>query len=156
MIRALVAGDRDWVARFAHARWGSDVVVADGREHQLSELPGFADLDGERVIGLVTYLIDGARCEVISLDAVEQGRGVGSELLERAVAAARAAGCRRLELITTNDNLRAIRFYQRRGLRLVAVHPGAIERSRELKPEIPLIGDHGIPLRDELVFGRDL
>jgi GNAT superfamily N-acetyltransferase len=156
VIRALTAGDRGWVERFARERWGSELAVSDGRVHRLSELAGFADLDGERVIGLVTYLIEGERCEVISLDAVEQGRGVGSELLERAVDAARDAGCRRLELITTNDNLRAIRFYQRRGLRLVAVHPGAIERSRELKPEIPLIGDHGIPLRDELLFGRDL
>jgi ribosomal protein S18 acetylase RimI-like enzyme len=156
VIRALTAGDRGWVTRFARERWGSELVVADGRVHHLAELAGFADLDGERVIGLVTYLIEGERCEVISLDAVEQGRGVGSELLECAVSAAREAGCRRLELITTNDNLRAIRFYQRRGLRLVAVHPGAVEHSRRLKPEIPLIGDHGIPLRDELLFARDL
>jgi GNAT superfamily N-acetyltransferase len=156
VIRALTAGDRGWVARFARERWGSELVVADGRVHHLAELAGFADLDGERVIGLVTYVIEGERCEVISLDAVEQGRGVGSELLERAARAARDAGCRRLELITTNDNLRAIRFYQRRGLRLVAVHPNAVERSRELKPEIPLIGHHGIPLCDELLFARDL
>ena len=64
--------------------------------------------------------------------------------------AAREAGCGRVWLITTNDNLRALRFYQRRGFRLVAVHPDALERSRELKPSIPEIGLDGIPLRDEL------
>jgi Acetyltransferase (GNAT) family len=62
----------------------------------------------------------------------------------------REAGCRRVWLITTNDNLRALRFYQRRGFRLVAVHPDALARSRELKPSIPEIGLDGIPLRDEL------
>jgi ribosomal protein S18 acetylase RimI-like enzyme len=68
----------------------------------------------------------------------------------------RAAGCRQVQLVTTNDNMRALRFYQRRGFRLVALHPGALERSRELKPEIPETGLHGIPLSDELVLAREL
>ena len=53
-------------------------------------------------------------------------------------------------LITTNDNLNALRFYQGRGFRLVAVHPGAVEASRRLKPQIPELGSFGIPIRDEL------
>lgn len=57
---------------------------------------------------------------------------------------------RRLWLVTTNSNLDALRFYQRRGLHLVRVWPDAMNRSRELKPEIPMIGDFGIAIRDEL------
>ena len=93
---------------------------------------------------------------MISLDAVCEGRGIGSALLELAVDAARAAGCRRVRLVTTNDNMRALRFYQRRGFQLVALNAGALERSRELKPEIPATGAHGIPLRDELLLAREL
>jgi GNAT superfamily N-acetyltransferase len=70
--------------------------------------------------------------------------------LEAAADLARARGCNRLWLITTNDNLRALRMYQRRGLRLAALHPGALDRTRELKPWVPQIGADGIPLRDEL------
>jgi len=59
-------------------------------------------------------------------------------------------GCRRVWLITSNDNLDALRFYQRRGLRLVAVHRGAIDEARRVKPSIPATGEYGIPVRDEI------
>jgi len=145
------------VARFARERWGSEVVVSRGRLHRMAELPGFvATGDGGRIAGLVTYLIEVDICELVSLDAVDEGRGVGTQLLELAVEAAQAAGCGQVQLITTNDNMRALRFYQRRGFRLAALHAGAIEQSRALKPEIPEVGSHGIPLRDELLLVRDI
>ena len=59
---------------------------------------------------------------------------------------------RRAWLITTNDNLDAIRFYQRRGFTIATVHAGAIEQSRTIKPSIPLVGSYGIPIRDEIEF----
>jgi len=158
MIRALNPSDHDRVAAFCRLRWGSERAVSRGRVFRIAELPGFVAIsDGrDEIEGLVTHVAEGDRCEVVSLDAVEQGAGIGTALLERAVEAARAAGCRQVQLVTTNDNLRALRFYQRRGFRLVALNPGALERSRELKPEIPQIGLHGIPLSDELVLARDL
>src|SRR5882724_13085210 len=138
MIRALDAADRELVAAFSRRRWGSERAVSRGQVFHVAELPGFVVLsDDDEIEGLVTYVVEGEQCEVVSLDAVEQGVGVGTALLERAVEAARAAGCRQVQLITTNDNMRALRFYQRRGFRLVALHPGALERSRKLKPEIP-------------------
>ena len=71
--------------------------------------------------------------------------------------AAREAGCRRLWLVTTNDNVDALRFYQRRGFRLTELQAGAVDVSRAtLKPSIPEVGDHGIPIRDELVLERSL
>jgi RimJ/RimL family protein N-acetyltransferase len=85
-----------------------------------------------------------------SLHSVEQGSGVGSALIEAVKKAAIAARCKRMWLITTNDNTAAMRFYQKRGFVLVAVHRNALERSRKLKPEIPLVGMDGIPLRDEI------
>ena len=139
MIRALDDSDRERVAAFYRTHWGSDRVVSQGRMHRVAELPGFVATSGEGndITGLVTYLIEGDRCEVVTLDAVQQGRATGTALLERAVEAARAAGCRQVLLVTTNDNMRALRFYQRRGFRLVALNAGALDRSRTLKPGDP-------------------
>jgi ribosomal protein S18 acetylase RimI-like enzyme len=58
-----------------------------------------------------------------SLDALIQGRGIG-----RALMCAVRERYSKLWLVTTNDNLHAQRFYSRLGLRLVAVHAGAIAK----------------------------
>ena len=107
-------------------------------------------------MGLATYRVAGGECELVSLDAVHHWQGIGSALLTGVANEARRHGCRRLWLTTTNDNLNAIRFYQRRGLRLVDVHPGAVDDARRLKPSIPLVGEHGIPIRDELELELEL
>ena len=87
---------------------------------------------------------------IAALDGLAQGQGIGTALLETVKQVALEAGCRRLWLIVTNDNLPALRFYQKRGFHLAAVYPNALEASRRLKPEIPLFGLDGIPLRDEI------
>jgi len=109
----------------------------------------FRQSSGEKV-GLLTYEIIGDQCEVVTLDAFTQFSGVGTALMQHAIDAARSAGCRRIWLITTNDNLDAIRFYQKRGFTIAAVHVNAIAHSRTLKPSIPLVGNYGIPIRDEV------
>ncbi|MBN2472383.1 MAG: GNAT family N-acetyltransferase [Anaerolineae bacterium] len=149
-IHPLRAEDRPWVRALLSARWGAPTVVAHGDSIEADTLPGFyARLAGE-VAGLVTTRIAGDACEIVSLDSLHEGRGIGSALIAAVVAAARAAGCRRVWLVTTNDNLHALGFYQRRGFRLVAVHPGAVDAARKIKPQIPLIGLDNIPLHDEL------
>ncbi|MBZ0303030.1 MAG: GNAT family N-acetyltransferase, partial [Anaerolineae bacterium] len=89
-------------------------------------------------------------CEIVTLNSVQEGQGVGTALIEVVKQAAAEEGCTRLWLITTNDNFNALRFYQKRDFRIVAVYPGALDQSRKVKPEIPLFGYHGIPLRDEI------
>ena len=148
-VRAATDRDRDWIRAFLAARWGS-VVVSRGRLLRPEELPAFVAREGRRRVGLATYATEGEECELVTIDSLSEGRGVGTALVEAVAEAARAAGCRRLWLITTNDNLRALRFYQRRGFELVALHRGAIAESRKLKPQISELGEHGIPLRDEL------
>ena len=149
-VRQLDPGDHLWVEGLLTERWGSAKIITRGRGHQADKLPGFiAEVEKERA-GLVTYRIAGDQCEVLSLDSLREGLGVGSALLEAVRAVACEGGCRRMWLITTNDNLAAVRFYQKRGWRLVAVHCNALDESRRLKPEIPSIGIDGIPLRDEI------
>ena len=106
--------------------------------------------DGE-LRGVATFVVDGDDCELLTLHCKDRLSGVGSALLAAVEDLAVDAGCRRLWVVTTNDNVEALRFYQRRGFRLSVLRPGAVDRSRELlKPGIPRSGAHGIPLRDEL------
>jgi len=141
---------RDWVAQFLTEQWGSVRQAMWGRVVDVSVLPGFVAVRGPERIGLVTYRVAGDACEVTTLNSVAECVGVGTALLEAVRNVAADAGCRRLVLITTNDNMRALRFYQRRGWRLSAFYPNSLEAARRLKPEIPTIGQDGIPLRDEL------
>lgn len=126
--------------------------LVDARTH-----PSLIAEEEGGLAGVLTYVVEGDACEVLTLHAAERWRGAGTALLEEVERVATSAGCRRLWLITTNDNVDGLRFYQRRGFRLASLHPGAVDRSRDaLKPEIPVTGDHGIPLRDELVLEKEL
>jgi ribosomal protein S18 acetylase RimI-like enzyme len=149
-VRALRADEQPWLEEQLIRLWGSPKVLSRGRVHDASRLPALVCEAAGGPRGLATYDFHDRECELVTLDAFTQGQGAGSALLAAVIEAARQNCCRRLWLITSNDNLRAVRFYQRRGLRLVAVYRGAIDGSRRIKPEIPFIGDHGIPLHDEL------
>lgn len=112
--------------------------------------------DGE-LVGVATYVLGDDACELLTLHAGTRFAGVGTALVSAVRQAARDAGCTRLWVVTTNDNVDALRFYQRRGFRLTRLRPGAVDECRRsLKPEIPTVGDHGIPLRDELELELDL
>jgi GNAT superfamily N-acetyltransferase len=149
-IRPKTEADVPAIRALLAARWHGPRIVTRGRVHQADALPALTAESAGQLVGLATYRIDADACELVSLDSLVEGRGIGAALLAAVADAARAAGCRRLWLITTNDNLAALRFYQRRGLVLVALHRNALDESRRLKPEIPLIGNDGIPLRDEI------
>jgi ribosomal protein S18 acetylase RimI-like enzyme len=154
-IRALGPGDHAWLAD-ASPPVGGMQVVSRGVLHTLAELPGLvAERRGARV-GFASYRIEGDACELVAIRALEEGLGTGSALLAAVEEAARRAGAARLWLVTTNDRTRALRFYQRRGFRLGALRPGAVDRARALKPSIALVGDDGIPLRDELELEKEL
>ncbi len=151
-IREVADKDKSWVLDLVRG-WGADFVITKGRKVYPAELPAFLAVDesGTRV-GLVTYEIIGDQCEIVTLDALTQFSGIGTVLTERVGEEATAIGCKRLWLITTNDNLDAIRFYHRRGFTIAAVHVNALAKSRKMKPSIPEVGNYGIPLRDEIEF----
>jgi len=151
-IRPLTGADKDWVLEFLRGG-GADFIVTRGRKVYPTEIEGFyAVNDSGRKVGFVTFEIIGDQCEMVTLDAFEKFSGVGTALTEKVRQVATARGCKRLWLITTNDNLDAIRFYQRRGFTIAAIHVNALAHSRRIKPSIPEVGQHGIPLRDEIEF----
>jgi GNAT superfamily N-acetyltransferase len=156
-IRSRREGERGAVARFLERQWGSPVQVAHGTVFRPAELPGLiAQAPGEPMAGLLTYEVRGPVLEIITLNAVPRRAGIGTALVEEAIAEAVRRGCREVRLTTTNDNVDALRFYQRRGFRLAELRPGAVARARAAKPEIPGTGEHGIPLRDELDLIRSV
>jgi len=148
-VRQKAADDRDWIRALLTERWGGTMVVAHGQRFEADTLPALVAGDRE---GLATYWIsdDGREAELVTLDAAAPGRGAGTALVAELVRLLRAQGVAILRLTTTNDNLTALHFYQRRGFRIVAVHPGAVVAVRLLKPTIPEFGEHGIPIRDEI------
>ena len=130
--------------------WGSELVAVHGTVLRPAEMPGFIAERSRRIVGLLTYQLDGDMLEIVTLNAIERRAGVGTRLIEAVASAARHFGCREIRLTTTNDNVDALRFYQRRGFRLAELRTGAVDRSRQEKPQIPRIGDYGIPLHDEI------
>ena len=149
-IEELQENNRAWARSLLRERWGSSDVVTRGHLHHADQLPGFVAIENNAPVGLITYFLSNASCEIITLDSLESGKGIGTAMINKVREAARLNDCARLWLITTNDNTDALRFYQRVGFELVAIHKGAIAESRKLKPQIPVTGNNGIPIRDEI------
>jgi ribosomal protein S18 acetylase RimI-like enzyme len=150
ILRRLTPADLPRLRQFLIEHWGGEEIIARGNIYRPEQLDGFVAEDENEWVGLVTFFIKDDECEVTSLDSLREGKGIGTQLIDKAVEEARAGNCKRLFLITTNDNLHALGFYQRRGFEIVTVYRGAVNKSRKIKPSIPLVGMDGIPLRDEI------
>jgi GNAT superfamily N-acetyltransferase len=153
-VRPATAMDHDRVQAFL-VRSNADKVARHGELVDALRYPSLvAEGDGE-LAGVLTYVLDVEACEVLTLHATVSWQGIGTALLEAVERIAQAAGCQRLWLITTNDNIDAMRFYQRRGFRMTALYVDAVTQSRRrLKPGIPDFGDYRIPIRDEVEFEK--
>ncbi len=151
-INKITEKDKEWVLEIVRS-WGADFIVTRGRKIYPAKIDGFYAIDeNNKRVGLVTYEIIDDQCEIVTLDAFVKFSGVGTALLDEVKKNVKAKGCKRLWLITLNDNLDAIRFYHKRGMIISAIHINAMENSRKIKPVIARIGQYGIPLRDEIEF----
>lgn len=180
-IRSLQREDREWVAHFLDEHWGSTQMVTRGRILYGHLLPGFVaertkppaegedaplEIDDDATeenpivtmekIGLLTYNVEDQACEIVSLNSNVEGIGIGSALVDELISAAKEAKIKRIWLITTNDNLPALKFWQKRDFELVQIHRNAIEQARRLKPQIPITGIEGIRIRDEIELELNL
>jgi GNAT superfamily N-acetyltransferase len=146
-VRPARAEDAAWVRRFLRHCWGDTAVAVHGELIDAALLPAL--IAGDRQ-GLATYRLSGREAELVTLNAEPADAGTGTALIEALARRLRDAGVERLWLTTTNGHPAALQFYQRRGFRLVRVRPGAVDEARRLKPSIPVIGEDGAPVRDEL------
>jgi GNAT superfamily N-acetyltransferase len=157
LIRLLTNEDRPKVKEFFKKQWGSSQMVISTGVYHCDELDGlvvFAD-NGE-IIGLLTYVKRGEEWEIISLDSVIENKGIGSLLLQSFEKKVKENGGTIIKLITTNDNLRALQFYQKRGFTIAAIVVNAVEKARTIKPQIPFVAENGIPIRDEIILQKEL
>ena len=150
VIRRVVDTDRSKIKDYLKEHWGDSRLINSRAEHEGSELPGFIIYQEGFIIGLLTYHIDGQDCELVSINSDSSSRGIGSMLLRSLEDEAIDQGCQRIWAITTNDNLQAMRFYQKRGYDLKKIHFDSIASLRARKEAIPLIGEAGIALRSEI------
>ena len=143
--------------RLAINTWRSTTIVANRELCDLRELPCFiAITDEQEVIGYCYYRLSGNECEIMAVESIVPGIGVGSAFIDAVKNLAREKSCSRLYLQTSNDNCHAIRFYQRRGFTMSAVRWNEFDYYRTIKPEIPMTGDEGIPLMHEIEFDMAL
>ncbi|WP_416353328.1 GNAT family N-acetyltransferase [Agrilactobacillus fermenti] len=142
--------------QFFQNHWGNTKMVISSGTYNLDALPGFVLLKDNKIVALITYVNQRFEVEIISLDSVIENQGYGTQLINYLERYVKNQGAKIITLVTTNDNLTALKFYQKRGYRIVAIFPDAVDRARQTKPEIPLKSDAGIPIHDELKLVKTL
>jgi N-acetylglutamate synthase-like GNAT family acetyltransferase len=149
-IRAIRPTDTAWIRELFIQKWAGDLMIIRGKAYQLEELSGYiAELSNKKV-GLITFRVTGQKLEITSLNSLLEKKGVGSTLVNKVLNFAKTRRLKSIRLITTNDNLNAIGFWQKRGFKLLRIYPDSLEMARKLKPALPFVGENGIPLRDEI------
>ena len=141
---------RNLVNQFFIDNWFSTDMSVRGEIIDGTKLDGFLLQEEKTIIGLVTYTFFEDVCEIVSLDSKRENIGIGSSLLKEVEKVAIDNNCKKMRLITTNDNIRALQVYQKRGYCLTKLYPNAMEEVRRVKPNVPELGDNDIPLRDEI------
>ncbi|QWU46702.1 GNAT family N-acetyltransferase [Bacillus sp. NP247] len=141
---------KETIRGFMCENWGSSMMVSRGRAHQLEELPGFIALKNDRIVGIITCEVLKNMCEVVSLDSFEEGNGIGTKLVDCVLQMARENECEKVWLITTNDNMNALRFYQKRNFMMTNLYIDAVKEARKIKKEIPFIGYDNIAISHEI------
>ncbi|MEM7825438.1 MAG: GNAT family N-acetyltransferase [Candidatus Aenigmatarchaeota archaeon] len=150
-IRSTNEKDEEWIKKFISKEWSSEKVISLGKIYYPHKLPGFVATSKKKILGLITYSIKKGICEIVTLNSVQKRRGIGTALLKKVKEVALTQGCKKLVCATSNDNIDALRFYQRKGFQIIEVKPNMISLyHRKMKKEIPLIGNYGIPIRDEI------
>lgn len=144
--------DRSLINTFIKQHWYSTTMIIRGKEIDMTKVDGFYFSEEENIIGLITYLVYNDILEITSLNSLRENQGIGSKLIEAVIHEAKEKNIKKIVLITTNDNINAIKFYQKRGFDMAHLYRNALDISRKLKPEIPLIGENSIPLRHEIEF----
>ncbi|WP_219838162.1 GNAT family N-acetyltransferase [Paenibacillus sp. R14(2021)] len=150
ILASVTDDDKEWLRELWLREWGGEIVISKGQTYHVQDTAALiAWCEGVRV-GAVAYHVRDEECELISLNATVEGLGIGSKLMTAVAQTVQPLGVNRIWLITTNDNINALRFYQKQGYRITAVYPNTVDEARKLKPTIPHIGNHDIPIHDEI------
>ena len=152
-VRRKQPADQAWIEEALSRWWGGTRILAHGEEYDAARLPALVAGDRE---GLLTLAVTPTGAEIVTLNAARQWGGIGTALVEALAMELAALGGREIHVTMTNDNLDALRFYQRRGFRLAAIRPGAVDMARRQKPSIATVGNYRIARHDEWELVRVL
>ena len=148
----ITENNRNEVNQILINEWEATDIIIRGKIIDGTKLDGFLAIKDNKIIGLITYIMEENECEICSLNSFIENKGIGTNLINTVIQYAKTNKCLRVKLITTNDNIRGLEFYQRRGFLLSNIYKNAIENSRKIKPQIPLFADNGLPISDEIEF----
>jgi len=155
-IEPLQEEDQEFISDMVRDIWGEDMIVVHGETFYIQKLEGIKAVIEGQIAGFLHYQYAKEEFEILTLASHMEGYGVGSALVEAAEKLAHHKGCHLLSVVSTNNNLHALSFYQKRGFHLAALFPGKVDQSREIKPTIPKFGDNNIPIRDEIRLEKNL
>ena len=144
--------NRKAVNEFLKEHWYATTMVLRGEILDMTRAEGFFLEEEGAILALLTYRFDGKIFEILSLDSLRENEGTGTRMVDEALRRARALGAEKMVVLTSNDNMRAMGFYQKRGFDLVKLYRNGLDAARRLKPDIPMVGRDNIPLRHELEF----
>ena len=152
-ISTLCCNSRKEVLAYIEKEWGIPIVTR-GKVIDLSNLPGFVAVAENTAAGAIVYQIHNNECEIVVLYSLTENKGVGTELINAVIEAAREQNCSRVWLVTTNDNTPAMRFYQKRGFTMKAVHVNAFKITQQIKGmgSGVILGIDDIPILHEVEF----
>ena len=142
--------DRATLEEMLRLRWSDGSIFVRGRMLYPRDVEAFGAYMNGRLQGVATWRIEDGTLYMLTANNITDTRGVTTALLETMLAMGREKGFAFMRALITNDNWPAFRFYQKRGFRIVAVHPGVVDMMRQMKPSIPERGVEGIPMRDEI------
>jgi L-amino acid N-acyltransferase YncA len=148
--------DRAFLEELLRLRWSGGALMMRGKIVHPKDVEALAAYHDGRLAGVATWRLEGPVMYLATLNNITEQRGVGVALLDAMMKLGRRKGSALMRVIVTNDNLNALGFYQRRGFRIVAVHPGVIDTIRTLMPNVPTMGANRIPMRDEIELEIDL
>lgn len=152
ILRKVEKKDESLIIKLMDEHWGGEPLVVNCKKYYPSMMHGILAFDGQDCQGLLTYNKTDQVYEIIVLHALYQFRGIGTLLLNKFIKLVKSEGGNKIVVMTTNDNIDALRFYQRRGFTLSALRLNVLSQARKIKATIPEVGDYGILLKDEILL----
>lgn len=151
-IRRITKEDTSFITAVLRNFWGSEIIIIKNKQYNADNLLGFIAEENNRPVGLLTYCVENKNILIVSLNSLLPGKGIGTALLEKVREEAKKLTCLQIIVVTTNDNIKAQEFYKKRGFSQKAIYKDSIKKARVFKPEIPEIGENGVPISDEIEF----
>jgi GNAT superfamily N-acetyltransferase len=154
LVREATDEDRAAARGLFERDFGRTKVVAFGETLDIDEMPALVAELTDGLSGALAYRQHGEALHVVALatDPMWQRSGVGGYLVAEAEMFARRLGLHSVIVATTNDNLPALYFYQRRGYRITDLAPASMLAHTESERR----GFAGIPVRDEIRLEKKL